>query len=213
VAQQGFALPRPHAYIPLLKLSQSDGYSFPSLPIAVWFGVGILLLRAFAQLYFNRLFAGFMALMGLLMLAKFYVGEAFLMDMAIGALLGAWHIVRLDAKSDTDVRTLLGSRGVWWGLTIIVAFLATIWPLPIFTAWLAILLTATALVMTKSSEPLQITPQRMSLMIILLLVLNQVVSFGATFVSYSSILSLVVETIRFPTLMFVFAWFLRKRRV
>ncbi|MGL5109233.1 MAG: bifunctional NUDIX hydrolase/phosphatase PAP2 family protein [Vibrio ordalii] len=215
VAQQGFALPRPHAYIPLLELCQSYGYGFPSLPIAVWFGVGLSLLRAFDQLDFNRTFVGFIVLMGLLILAKFYVGEAFLTDMAIGALLGAlvaWHIVRLDAKSYTDVRILLSSRGVWWGLTLVAALLATLWPLPIFTAWLAILLTASALVMAKSSESLQITPQRMWLVMILLLAINQGLGFGATFVSYSSVLSLVVETIRFPTLMLVFAWLLRKCR-
>lgn len=215
VAQQGFALPRPHAYIPLLELCQSYGYGFPSLPIAVWFGVGISLLRAFDHLDFNRMFVGFIVLMGLLMLAKFYIGEAFISDMVIGGLLGAlvaWHIVRLDEQSYTDVRTLLGSRGVWWGLTITVALLAMIWPLPSFTAWLAILLTASALVMTKSTEALHITLQRMWLLIILLLALNQVVLFGATLVSYSSIFSLMVETLRLPILMLIFAWFMRKFR-
>ncbi|MGU3845467.1 DNA mismatch repair protein MutT, partial [Vibrio diabolicus] len=39
VAQQGFALPRPHVYIPMMELTHSFGFSFPSLPIAVWFCV------------------------------------------------------------------------------------------------------------------------------------------------------------------------------
>ncbi|MDE1311166.1 NUDIX domain-containing protein [Vibrio aestuarianus] len=214
VAEQGFTLPRPHAYIPFLEQHQGYGNGFPSLPMALWVGVGIILLRSCGRLYWNRWVALCLAIMSLFMLSQFYIGEAFLTDMAMGGLLGfliAWHIIRLELKPDVDINTLLSSRGVWWGLTILAAILTVIWPFPIFTLWLAILTTASMLVLVMKKIEFRMTETQMWLAVIVLLGGNYLISYAATFIAYSGLLSLVAETLRFPVLMVIFALSWRKK--
>ncbi|MEF1308091.1 DNA mismatch repair protein MutT, partial [Vibrio owensii] len=54
VAQQGFSLPRPHVYMPITELTHSFGFSFPSLPIAIWFCVMTFLFQRTKSFGLNR---------------------------------------------------------------------------------------------------------------------------------------------------------------
>ncbi|NAX20581.1 NUDIX domain-containing protein [Vibrio sp. V39_P1S14PM300] len=216
VAQQGFALPRPHVYVPELQMSSSFGNGFPSLPVAVWFCVVTLVLNGLDKLTFNRYTALSLASLFWLVLAKFYLGAAFLSDMLAGILLGvltAWHVIRLEKKPDINVDALLCSNGLWIALTIAAATLTAIWPLPVFTAWLAILVTMTGLVVTVNQSEGQVGGRSLISMVLLLLLLNEVILYMAGFVAYSSIYSLVMEAIRFPLLILVFALSVRRLSV
>ncbi|WP_454441416.1 bifunctional NUDIX hydrolase/phosphatase PAP2 family protein [Vibrio bathopelagicus] len=205
IAHQGFGFPRPHAYLPTLKLVMSSGYSFPSLLAALWVSLTLLVLWKLKRLFDQKSLA--MVVVGLLwiMLFKSYSGSAFFSDVLMGGLMGAlaaWHIVRLDAKPDVDISVLLSSKAVWWGLCLISVVLTVIWPLPTFTFWLAILMTIACLVTLTDSKPLvgQFSFKIVVGVIVMLLIGNLLISWAGNFVSFSGIASFIVETLRFPIL-------------
>ncbi|WP_286291770.1 bifunctional NUDIX hydrolase/phosphatase PAP2 family protein [Vibrio apostichopi] len=205
IAHQGFGFPRPHAYLPTLKLVMSSGYSFPSLLAALWVSLTLLVLWKLKRLFDQKSLA--LVVFGLLwiMLFKSYSGSAFFSDVLMGGVMGAlatWHIVRLDAKPDVDISVLLSSKAVWWGLCLMSVVLTVIWPLPTFTFWLAILMTIACLVTLTDSKPLvgQFSFKIVVGVIVMLLVGNLLISWAGSFVSFSGIASFIVETLRFPIL-------------
>ncbi|MEL0610931.1 bifunctional NUDIX hydrolase/phosphatase PAP2 family protein [Vibrio echinoideorum] len=205
IAHQGFGFPRPHAYLPTLKLVMSSGYSFPSLLAALWVSLTLLVLWKLERLFETK--SLLTVIFGLLwiMLFKAYSGSAFFSDVLMGGVLGAlttWHIVRLDSKPDVDISALLSSKGVWWGLCLLSIVLAVIWPLPTFSFWVAILMTIACLVTLTDSKPLvgQFSFNIVFGVMVVLLTGNLLISWGGSFVSFSGIASFIVETLRFPIL-------------
>ncbi len=207
VGHQTFALPRPHVYLPAIELSYSDGYSMPSLALALWCGVGVLVLNAFERLSLNRYFGGFVLLLLGIMLAKFYSGAEFIVDMLVGSLFGvltAWHLIRLESHPGMNLDKLICSRSSWALLTIVAGLLTLIFQMPVFTMWLAILVTACGIIWTGRESSDFINFREMVFMILLLLFVNEIVSFSLTLVASSNVLSLLVQTLRFPLLLLVF---------
>ncbi|MFV8462219.1 NUDIX domain-containing protein [Vibrio campbellii] len=205
IAHQGFGFPRPHAYLPTLKLVMSSGYSFPSLLAALWVSLTLLVLWKLKRIFEQK--SMLIVLAGLLwiMLFKAYTGSAFFSDVLMGGLLGAlttWHIVRLDSKPDVDISVLLSSKGVWWGLCLLSIVLTAIWPLPTFAFWVAILMTIACLVTLTDSKPLtgQFSFKIVLGVMVMLLAGNLLISWAGSFVSFSGIASFVVDTLRFPIL-------------
>lgn len=213
VAQQGFSLPRPHVYMPITELTHSFGFSFPSLPIAIWFCVMTFLFQRTKSFGLNRvtLLTGLVTLT--VMFCKFFLGTAFILDMSVGALLGvlvAWHVLRLEDNPEIDVDRLLTSKGVWFTMTAITAVISVIWPLPVFTSWLAILITASALVMTFKESDIRFERQQMLFVILALLLVDQLYLYLGTTVSFSGFWSLVFNTFHYPLLMLTFITLARK---
>ncbi|MEZ8696535.1 phosphatase PAP2 family protein [Vibrio lentus] len=205
IAHQGFGFPRPHAYLPTLKLVTSSGYSFPSLLAALWVSLTLLVCWKLKRLTDQK--SLLIVTVGLLwiMLFKTYSGSAFFSDVLMGGVLGAlttWHIVRLDSKPDIDISVLLSSKGVWWGLCLLSIVLTVIWPLPTFTFWVAILMTIACLVTLTDSKPLtgQFSFNIVIGVIVMLLAGNLLISWAGSFVSFSGLASFVIETLRFPLL-------------
>ncbi|MEZ9019104.1 phosphatase PAP2 family protein [Vibrio lentus] len=205
IAHQGFGFPRPHAYLPTLKLVTSSGYSFPSLLAALWVSLTLLICWKLKRLTDQK--SLLIVTVGLLwiMLFKTYSGSAFFSDVLMGGVLGAlttWHIVRLDSKPDIDISVLLSSKSVWWGLCLLSIVLTVIWPLPTFTFWVAILMTIACLVTLTDSKPLtgQFSFNIVIGVIVMLLAGNLLISWAGSFVSFSGIASFIVETLRFPIL-------------
>ncbi|NOH46988.1 NUDIX domain-containing protein [Vibrio rotiferianus] len=213
VAQQGFSLPRPHVYLPMAELTKSYGFSFPSLPIAVWFFVGMFIFQRTESFGMNRATMGAVTLTVLVMLCKFYLGTAFILDMLIGAVFGslvAWHILRLESNPEVDVDKLLCAKSVWLTVTCITAVISVIWPLPVFAAWLAILVTASAVVITFRDNEVRLTFQQMLYLILILLLANQVWDYLSQLVAYSGLWSLITATLKYPLLMLIFVAIARK---
>ena len=205
IAHQGFGFPRPHAYLPTLKLVMSSGYSFPSLLAALWVSLTLLVCWKLKRLTDQK--SLLIVTVGLLwiMLFKTYSGSAFFSDVLMGGVLGAlttWHIVRLDSKPDIDISVLLSSKSVWWGLCLLSIVLTVIWPLPTFTFWVAILMTIACLVTLTDSKPLtgQFSFNIVIGVIVMLLAGNLLISWAGSFVSFSGLASFVIETLRFPLL-------------
>ncbi|OED74452.1 DNA mismatch repair protein MutT [Vibrio splendidus ZS-139] len=205
IAHQGFGFPRPHAYLPTLKLVMSSGYSFPSLLAALWVSLTLLVLWKLERLFETK--SLLTVIFGLLwiMLFKAYSGSAFFSDVLMGGVLGAlttWHIVRLDSKPDVEISALLSSKGVWWGLCLLSIVLTVIWPLPTFSFWVAILMTIACLVTLTDSKPLvgQFSFNIVFGVMVVLLAGNLLISWGGSFVSFSGIASFIIETLRFPIL-------------
>lgn len=205
IAHQGFGLPRPHAYLPTLKLVESSGYSFPSVLAGIWVSLTSLAVWKLKKLDDQK--AWMWIGIGLLWITLFktYSGSAFFSDVIMGAVLGGlatWHIVRLDAKPDVNISELLSSRSVWWGLVVISIVLTVIWPLPTFSFWVAVLMTIACLVTLTHAKPLtgQFSFKIVVGVIALLLMTNGLISWAGSFVSFSGIGSLIVETLRFPLL-------------
>ncbi|MGF1849738.1 NUDIX domain-containing protein [Vibrio lentus] len=205
IAHQGFGFPRPHAYLPTLKLVTSSGYSFPSLLAALWGSLTLLVCWKLKRLTDQK--SLLIVTVGLLwiMLFKTYSGSAFFSDVLMGGVLGAlttWHIVRLDSKPDIDISVLLSSKSVWWGLCLLSIVLTVIWPLPTFTFWVAILMTIACLVTLTDSKPLtgQFSFNIVIGVIVMLLAGNLLISWAGSFVSFSGLASFVIETLRFPLL-------------
>lgn len=205
IVHQGFGFPRPHAYLPTLKLVMSSGYSFPSLFASLWVSLTLLVFWKLKRLLDQKSILIVLAGLLWIMLFKSYSGSAFFSDVVIGGLLGTlttWHIVRLDAKPDVDISALLSSKGVWWALCLLSIVLTVIWPLPAFSFWVAILMTIACLVTFTDSKPLvgQFSFNIVFGVVVTLLASNLLISWGGSFVSFSGIASFIVEILRFPML-------------
>ncbi|WP_070970029.1 bifunctional NUDIX hydrolase/phosphatase PAP2 family protein [Vibrio sonorensis] len=212
VAQQGFAMPRPHVYIPSLELANSYGYSFPSVAISVWFSVFVMVAAQQKVLTSGKHLFGFALLMLWLIAAKFYSGSSFIVDMLVGALLGslaAWHMMRLRSKPDVDLVQLLCSKGVWIALSIVTIAISVIWLQPVFGKWLAVVLTASVLVASKGDIDESLSAGKLALVVLAMILVNLLVSVTALYLSESSLYSLIVETIRYPLLMLLFIFSIR----
>lgn len=159
-----------------------------------------------------------MGLLGIciwLSFANFYSGTAFLLDSLSGALLGmlcAWHLIRLESKSEVDSSALMTSKVVWGILLVACGVMALFWPIPIFTYWLAIVFTVLGLMMALDSENSAVTGKQICGLIAALIVVNGLVSFAAQQVSMSSVASLTVEALRYPILICLFVFSLRQTK-
>ncbi|MFV0448903.1 MAG: bifunctional NUDIX hydrolase/phosphatase PAP2 family protein [Vibrio sp.] len=206
-AQQGFALPRPHVYFPSLQLIASYGYGFPSLPIAVWISIGILLITERGRLGGRWFVAAYAVSAIWLTLSKFYSGNAFIVDMAAGTLLGSlitWNIVRFDIKRTEKARTIMGSRRVWWGISIVAATFTYYWQLPVFLAWLVVLVVMAMITRTLKNQRDHLSFFHSVLFTVVLSAVYISISYVATMVSSSGMESLLAELLRYPTLIVVF---------
>ncbi|MGL4830787.1 MAG: bifunctional NUDIX hydrolase/phosphatase PAP2 family protein [Vibrio sp.] len=213
VAQQGFALPRPHVYQPSLELFPSYGFGFPNLPLALWSCLGMLLWHVQQEFTYRWVMRVWMGIFAWLSFASFYSGSAFLSDIAAGTLFGAlvaWHIIRLDLKPGVNVQFLLSSKPVWWGMTIACATLSLIWPQPIFTQWLALLVTISGLVTVLKISSTSLSLRDVLLMIFLLLLANEGISLAIEPINHSSLYALIGETLRYPLLVLLFAVLVRR---
>lgn len=213
VAQQGFSLPRPHVYMPVIELTHSFGFSFPSLPIALWCCVFTILFQKSGTFGVNLTTAAIVAITLLVGLAKFFLGTAFLLDMLLGALLGilvAWHVLRLEEKPEINVDLLLTSKRVWFAMAAFTALITVIWPLPVFGSWLAILIAASVIVLTFDNAQVQINARQTVFVTLALFLVQQLYLYSATIVSYSGFWSLVFITLEYPMLMLLFTFLVRK---
>lgn len=211
IAQQGFALPGPQAYLPEVAKRASYGFGLPSLTAALWACAGILVLQAKNGLALNRA----SGLLGLVLvwgiIANYYSGASFIIDGLSGALFGAlcaWHLIRLELKPEIDLSNLIASRTVWLVLLVVSAITTLVWPIPVFTYWLAAILTILAVIMTWKQEP-EMTWVSMLTTVLLLLVTNFVVSSMAEQTSSSGLASLIVEALRYPLLIVLFTLMVR----
>ncbi len=211
-AQQSFSLPRPHVYFPSIQLITSYGNGFPSLPIAVWSCIGILLMTEKHRLGNHTFVVLYVVSAIWLTLSKFYLGSAFIIDMAVGGFVGlliTWNIIRFDIRRTERARTVMGSRRVWWGLTMVAALFTYFWQIPLFAAWLVVLVIM-AVVTTVLRRQREYITLGQSLVFILVLVATYVgMSQVASMVSSSGAWSLIVETSRYPAIIMVFVALLR----
>ncbi|MDF2152249.1 phosphatase PAP2 family protein [Vibrio sp. CAU 1672] len=213
IAQQGFALPRPHVYVSLGNLTDSYGYNLPSLPLALWFCIATFIFHRSKTFGINQITATITALVMLIMLSKLYLGAAFLLDMLVGAMLGAlvaWHILRLEAKPEVNVDQLMKSKGVWFFLTAATAVVMLFWPLPVFTRWLAILITASALVISTNQCMAEFSSRHMQISVVVLVFVDQLYRYVASVSTSSGFWSLVIQTFHYPLLMLVFMLLARR---
>lgn len=212
VAQQGFANPRPHVYLPAIELKQTYGFSLPSVSMALWLCIGTLVLHGLNRLYLNRLSITLLGIVVWLSFARFYSGAAFLVDSLSGALLGAlcaWHLIRLENKPDINLMELLSSKAIWVLLVVVCTVLTVLWPIPTFTYWLAISMTVLALVSTLerdgSKASVNVIIAATGSMVVFNLALDQLLPA----VSSSSLWSLVGETLRYPITILLFTSIVR----
>ncbi|MER0324214.1 bifunctional NUDIX hydrolase/phosphatase PAP2 family protein [Vibrio vulnificus] len=208
VAQQGFSLPRPHVYWPVLEMTQSYGYGFPSLPIAIWAVCSALVLKSLGLLRNGRALRITSLVISLIMLGKFYTGAAFIADMLVGGILGglvAWHIIRLEGKASVNIAQLLTSKSVWIAMAALAAVLTTLWPLPVFSAWLATLIVVAMLVMFFSQSPMLLAQEHSLIIVVTLLSVNLLITLAQSVVAHSGLYSFIIETLRYPLLALLFA--------
>ncbi|NIY83236.1 bifunctional NUDIX hydrolase/phosphatase PAP2 family protein [Vibrio hepatarius] len=212
-AQQGFAFPRPHVYLPAVELVQTYGYSFPSVPAAIWLAVGLLVLKKERRLSGHSYTLLFSALFLWLGLAKFYTGSAFLVDVISGALLGslcAWHISRLENNPAFKSLHLFSSKQVWLALLIFCGVMILLWPSAILGCWFTAIASVAVVLYSTSDEEKWVSPSNMLLLIIVIFAANVAVSSAASLVSHSSILSFALEMLRYPLLITLFVNGFRK---
>lgn len=213
VAQQGFSLPRPYAYLPELQLFPSYGFGFPNMPLALWSCLGVLLWHVQREFTVRWVMRGWGGIFVWVAFASFYSGSAFLSDLASGALFGAlvaWHIIRLDLKPGVNVEQLLCSKSVWWGLAIGCAILSLIWPEPIFTQWLAFLVTIAGLLTLLKPTSAPLSSRGVLIMVALLLLANEAISLLIGPFNHSSLYVLIGETLRYPVLALLFVVLARR---
>lgn len=206
-AQQSFSLPRPHVYFPSIQLITSYGNGFPSLPIAVWSSIGILLMTEKHRLG-NFVFV-FLFLVAAIWLAlsKFYLGSAFIIDMVVGGFVGlliTWNIVRVDIRRTERTRTVMGSRWVWCGLTMFATIFTYFWQIPVFAAWLVVFVVMAVVTPTMRRQREYLSLGQSVIFILILVATYVGMSQVASRVSSSGAWSLIVEISRYPAIIIVF---------
>ncbi|EXJ46679.1 NUDIX domain protein, partial [Vibrio parahaemolyticus VPTS-2010_2] len=90
------------------------------------------------------------------------------------------------------------------------AVISVIWPLPVFGNWLAMLITASALVLTFKESQVRLNSKQMIFVTLALILTQQVYLFAATSVSSSGFWSLVFMTFHYPILMLLFIFMARR---
>lgn len=139
VAQQGFSMPVPHAYMPMLSFSNGQGFSFPDLYMANWICFSCIFIRTVSPRHSIR-FAVISSTAALLLsFFMFVTGSAFITDLIVGAILGAlvsWHFIRLDVSPLVGGEDLFSRKRVWLGVILVTLVLLIVWPLPTFLYWL-----------------------------------------------------------------------------
>ena len=95
-------------------------------------------------------------------------------------------------------------------MTATTAVISVIWPLPVFGRWLAILITASALVMTFKESKAHLDTRQMIFVTLALLLVDQLYLYSANIVSFSGLWSLVLSTLHYPLLMLLFMLLARK---
>lgn len=206
-AQQGFSLPRPHVYFPTLQLVSSYGYGFPSLPIAVWSSIGILLMTENNNLGGKGFVLAYFISAIWLTLSKFYLGSAFIADMAAGGFIGlliTWNIIRFDIKRTERARTVMGSRRVWWGLTSVAAVLTYYWQLPVFGAWLIVLVVMAVVTSSMRNQREFITSLQAVIFTLILAAIYLGMTHYAELDSSGGVWFLLLTTIRYPIIIIMF---------
>lgn len=221
-AQQGIALPRPHAYLPMINLSSSFGFSLPSVEAAVWVSVGILLLRELGQLGWNEKLGLLSIAIAWMGLANFYTGSAFVSDTLSGTVLGllcAWHIIRLEEKATVNLAKILTSKGVWLCLVATSSVAAVIWTSSAFVGWLATTVTLTGFVLfyreqvnTQNSRA-NLPPIALAGVVLILLASSLLIDYLLTLTISSSVASLALEALRYPMAIMLFVTCLGMRKV
>lgn len=216
MAQQGFAFPRPHVYLPAVDLLQTYGFSFPSTPAALWIALGVLILNENNKLGINRYSFSLAMLFAWLGLSKFYTGSSFIIDVASGALIGfltSWHVIRLEYKQNVNAAPLLSSGYVWIMQLLICGGVLFAWPSLTAGYWFMFILASFILLSLIEKHCSVIKPVATVFLIITLLVVNFSISVAGTYVTHSSLISLVFELMRYPLLMVLFAISIRKKVV
>ncbi len=139
VAQQGFAMPLPHAYMPVLSFANGQGFSFPDLYMANWICFSVIFARTVSPRYSIRFTILSVSVALLLSLFMFITGSAFITDLIVGAILGAlvsWHFIRLDIEPLFGGDALFTRKRAWAALIVTTLILLTVWPFPTFLYWL-----------------------------------------------------------------------------
>ncbi len=214
-AQQGFSLPRPHVYFPSIKLISSYGNGFPSLPITVWSSIGILLMTEREKLGDGWFVAGYLLSAIWLILSKFYLGTAFIIDMIIGGFLGlliTWNIVRFDVKKTEKARTIMGSKRVWWGITVVATVFTYYWQLPVFAAWLVVLIVMTPMIAMLQNQREYLSSPHAAVFTLILAVVYMLMSYVSELPTMSGMWSLSVELARYPMMILVFVLLIRRTK-
>lgn len=216
VAQQGFALPHPHVYLPTLKLVETYGFGLPSTSAALWVTIGVLVIKREQSQRVHALSLALMGCLAWLSMAKFYTGTAFLLDIVSGVLLGfltAWHVIRLENKPNLNVEALFSSRGIWVALLLICGAIAFVWPSLTLGYWFTLVLATLVLFLPWQGGTAMVKFPTAIYVVLVLLAMNLSISYLATLAIHSSILSLAVEFIRYPVLVALFVTLLRRKPV
>ncbi|MCG9597393.1 NUDIX domain-containing protein [Vibrio sp. Isolate25] len=213
LAKQGFQLPPPQVYLASRALPQFAGYSLPSLPFAVWMCVVTLLLNKMRENRPDHLAVTSIALILWLAVASFYTGTHFIVDMFGGLLIGglcAWHLIRLDNKPDVDLMALIQSKALWAVLIAAGVVMVSVWPIPVFSIWLGIMVTTLGIIYTSDASDKMITSEFIIPLTILMVAIYWLFEFSEVFVARSSVLSFGLDAIRYPVLMILFVVSVRK---
>jgi 8-oxo-dGTP pyrophosphatase MutT (NUDIX family) len=139
VAQQGFALPVPHAYMPILSFSNGQGFSFPDLYMANWICFSFIFARSVPRRYSMSFTILSISIALALSIFMFITGSAFISDLIAGAILGAlvsWHFIRLDIEPLFVGEEIFTRKRAWLGLIVATVMLLAVWPFPTFLYWL-----------------------------------------------------------------------------
>lgn len=101
------------------------------------------------------------------------------------------------------------SKSVWLMLLAVSVTTTLFWPIPVFTYWLAVIVTILGVV-SLWRQHTRITTNTMLFGVIALLAVYQTLSLVAEGVSNSGIVNLTVETLRYPLLILLFTLLVQK---
>ncbi|MDN3610103.1 bifunctional NUDIX hydrolase/phosphatase PAP2 family protein [Vibrio ostreicida] len=207
LAKQGFQMPSPHVYMASTPVIKSFGYSFPSLSFAILVCVMTLLStkqRGVSTALFLTIGGGILLWLAL---ANFYTGRHFMADMVFGALAGslcAWHLIRLNNKSDVKLLALIQSRRTWGLMLFVSGLMIMSWPIPPMANLCTIVLTSLMTAHSIAGKCQSISRHGFIVISCILLAIYGLFDLTLSFVSESSILSFAIEVFRYPVLIYVF---------
>lgn len=208
IGQQGFAQPRPYAFLPLLNRASEVGFGLPNLALALWVASATMLMKKSHFLGWNKVSLVVTVVLVWMTLGLYYSGSAFILDGVSGGIVGlltAWHMMRLEQKLGQDSDGLFHRKGVWWLLVVGYVVVLLWWQTPTL---LSLVLSLVVIALLQGNLPQKMDTRSMMTVMLGLLVTSGVMFALHGQVSDSNASALVVKSLQWPVMILVSAMFL-----
>ncbi len=106
----------------------------------------------------------------------------------------------------------MGSKRVWWGITVVATVFTYYWQLPVFAAWLVVLIVMTPMIAMLQNQREYLSSPHAAVFTLILAVVYMLMSYVSELPTMSGMWSISVELARYPMMILVFVLLIRRTK-